>query len=268
MGDVTTVSVVIPTWNRPEFLKRAVRSALDQTCSPLEVLVCDDGSTDNTEATVRSFDDRRVIWLPGERAGGPAAARNRGIKASRGEWIAFLDDDDVWLPEKLEQQLREIADHRIGAVCCDAWRDRPGVDGATPLLGGVNATLRFKNMLAANRVICSSMMVQRDILQAAGGFPEDAGLTAMEDYALWLRVADMTSIAYCAVPLLSYRDDSEHSIRCNGVEIAEQRSRILMDYLGWKRQKVAVSLNLCRAYWYLFTEVFGQRTVAAQGNTE
>lgn len=244
---MTSVSVIIATWNRSASLQRAVRSALAQTHPPLEVLVCDDGSTDDTEEVVRSLGDSRVIWLPGERAGRPAIPRNRGIRSSRGEWLAFLDDDDAWLPEKLELQLREAEDRGCRAVCSDAWRVTPGSQpGAEPLLGGHCRAIRFDDMLTVNHVICSSMMVRRDVAAAAAGFPEAEELRALEDYALWLKVADLTEIAYLARPLLNYTDAPDASIRKESVSVFEQRQLVMDTFLAWKgRSGSWSSLN----YW-------------------
>src|SRR4051794_13419670 len=100
-----SVSVIIPTWNRAATLGPAIQSVLNQTYPPREVLVCDDGSTDNSVDVVAQLDDQRIRWLPGGRGGRPAIPRNRGIGAATGEWLAFLDSDDEWLPDKLERQL-------------------------------------------------------------------------------------------------------------------------------------------------------------------
>ena len=92
-----SVSVIIPTWNRAHTLPRAIESVLSQSLPILEVLICDDGSTDGTAEAVMAMarQDPRIRWLPGERGGRPAIPRNRGIRESRGEWLAFLDSDDA-----------------------------------------------------------------------------------------------------------------------------------------------------------------------------
>ncbi|MFY9338906.1 MAG: glycosyltransferase family A protein [Methanosarcina flavescens] len=96
------ISVIIPTWNRAETLGKAISSALNQTLSPYEVLVCGvDGSPD--QKVVNSINDPRVRWIEGGKDGLASIPRNIGIKASKGEWLAFLDSDDEWLPEKLEK---------------------------------------------------------------------------------------------------------------------------------------------------------------------
>jgi len=255
---VSTVSVIIATFNRSKLLELAVRSALSQTRPPLEVLVCDDGSTDDTERMVRSIGDSRVIWLPGERAGRPAIPRNRGIRNSRGEWLAFLDDDDVWLPEKLEKQLLEAERKSCSAVCSDAWRVRPGtVPDTERLIGGQDRLLTFRDMLAGNLVICSSMMLKKEVAIAAEGFPELRELAAMEDYALWLRVADVTDIAYLACPLVSYTDDPDASIRRDGVTVFEQRQLVMNSFISWKGIKGWwSSLN----YWCIRARTVFDRT--------
>lgn len=231
---MTTVSVIIATWNRSASLERAIRSALCQTHSPLEVLVCDDGSIDDTEQVVRSIRDSRVVWLPGERAGRPAVPRNRGIRASQGEWIAFLDDDDLWLPEKIERQLLGAARFSAQAVCSDAWRVGPGSVGSELMIGGVGCRLTFSDLLRGNGVICSSMMVKKEIFKMASGFPEHPNLAAIEDYALWLRIADITAIAYVASPLLNYFDSPETSIRSKGITVYQQRKMVMNDFIAWR----------------------------------
>lgn len=91
-----SVSVIIPTWNRELRLKKTIESVLVQTLFPLEILVCDDGLTDNTFEIVKSLNHSKVKWILGEHSGLPAVARNRGIRESKGEWLAFLDSDDWW----------------------------------------------------------------------------------------------------------------------------------------------------------------------------
>ena len=114
---MSNISVVIPTWNRADTIEKAVRSALDQIVLPFEILVCDDGSTDGTEQIVKSIGDERVKWIPSPHSGRPALPRNRGIRESKGEWLAFLDSDDAWLPDKLEKQLNLAKKMGCRAVC-------------------------------------------------------------------------------------------------------------------------------------------------------
>lgn len=119
-----TVSVIIPTYNRAHVLGRAVRSVLNQTYQDFELIVVDDGSSDGTSEAVRAFADPPIRYLRHERNRGAAAARNSGIEAARGEYVAFLDSDDEWLPEKLKKQMKAFANlsSRVGMVYTDLWK--------------------------------------------------------------------------------------------------------------------------------------------------
>lgn len=247
-----TVSVVIPTWNRAEYLGAAVRSALAQTAPPLEVLVCDDGSTDGSEAVVRSIIDPRVRWVPGDRVGRPAVPRNRGIREARGDWVAFLDSDDEWTEEKLERQLLLAGKTGCRAVCSNAWRKVPGGERSDGLLlKDLPARITFEDLLRGNHVICSSAVVVRSLLLRSSGFPEAPELKAIEDYALWLRVATQTDIAGSPEPLVRYNDDPGASLRKNDPPPAVQRARVLADFCAWVEGGGAPAsyLELARRRW-------------------
>ncbi len=237
---MSSISVIIATWNRANTIEKAVCSALTQTLPPIEVLVCDDGSTDNTFEVIRSINDDRIKWITGPRGGRPAIPRNRGIKESRGEWLAFLDSDDEWLSEKLEKQLALVEKSKCRAVCSNAHRFIPdkGLEGN--LLTWDSELLTFDNLLWMNRVICSSVLVHKSLFSIVYGFPEDANLKASEDYALWLRIATLTDFAFITEPLLIYRDDAANSIRRENADIWNQRRVVLSDFRNWgERQGIS-----------------------------
>lgn len=232
-----TVSVIISTWNRSAVAEKAVRSALDQTFPPMEVLVCDDGSTDDTEQMVRSINDNRVIWLPGERAGRPAVPRNRGIRKSRGEWIAFLDDDDEWLPQKLAAQLELTERLNCRASCTSALRTFCSEVPTGYSLGWSGECLTFLDLLQGNRIICSSAMIHRSVLNKVVGFPEAVRFKAIEDYAFWLRVAAITNFAFVNEPLVTYMDSPQTSIRTVCKDAWLQKRRVMANFLAWGCRK-------------------------------
>ncbi len=119
-----TVSVIIPTYNRAHLLGRAIESVLDQTYQDFEIIVVDDASADETEEVVKSFGDDRINHIRHQKNKGGSAARNTGIKAARGEFIAFLDSDDEWVPKKLEKEIDRLQtlSNEVGVVysgfCC------------------------------------------------------------------------------------------------------------------------------------------------------
>ncbi len=245
-----TVSVIIPTWNRADSLAVAIQSTLDQTHPVLEVLVCDDGSTDHSRQVVDAFTDFRVKWVPGEPSGGPATPRNRGIALSRGTWLAFLDSDDSWHPEKLARQLEYAKKKDLIAVCTNAERHVPGKP-VVPFhkperirAADINDRLPFETLVNVNYVICSTALVRRDLLALAGKFPEDSNLRAVEDYALWLRVAAYEAFGYLDASLAAYSDAPLHSIRQDDDTESLQQRKIraaLGNLLEWNERTRALS---------------------------
>ena len=225
-----SVSVVIPTWNRAHTIQRAIESALQQSLPVFEVLVCDDGSSDDTESAVASIAkrDERVRWIVGERAGRPAIPRNRGFRECRGEWVAFLDSDDEWVPGKLEVQLKAAWRFGVGAVCSNATRVTAGGLELGALLDWSRPRLTFGELLTVNRVVCSSCVLHRSLLAKTGGFPEGQEFKAVEDYALWLRVAALMDFAYCRDALVRYCDDPKTSIRSEQSIPPEMQKRLVL----------------------------------------
>jgi teichuronic acid biosynthesis glycosyltransferase TuaG len=230
-----TVSVIIPTYNRVEALERAVRSALCQTHAVHEVLVCDDGCTDDSRLRVGAMGDARIRWIEGPRAGRPAVPRNRGIAAATGEWVAFLDDDDTWLPQKLAVQFAAMDRLGTEAACSNALRMAPDGRELGAYFNDPEGLLVLDELLPLNRVICSSVLVRRSLVQQAGGFPEAPELRALEDYALWLRITLGSQFAYCAEPLVGYSDASANSVRLRTARVDVQRDAVLTDLWGWGR---------------------------------
>jgi teichuronic acid biosynthesis glycosyltransferase TuaG len=239
------VSVIIPTWNRAGMVVNAIMSVLRQTVLPLEILVCDDGSTDDTERIVKEFGNPRIKWLPASRAGRPAVPRNRGIVASKGEWLAFLDSDDVWLPEKIERQLKAVNGLGSRASCTNAVRRVPEKGDQGPLLTWMKNRITFEDLIEENVIVCSSALIHRSVLNRAEGFPEDRALSALEDYTLWLRISTRTDFAYVPEAQVIYLDDVDSSIRADSENVLVQQRRVLGNVRRWAwTQKVAPKYRL------------------------
>jgi hypothetical protein len=195
-------SVVIPTRDRARLLPAALGSALAQRDVDVEVIVVDDGSADATPALLASLGDQRVRVVRTGRPGGVAAARNLGLAAARGDWVAFLDDDDLWAPLKLARQLDAL--ERTGSAwsCCGAvvvdctWRPLR-VQAPPPDLC---AQLRGWNAVPGGG---SGVVARRHLLASLGGF--DTALSILADWDMWLRLAALGPPAVVAVPLVAYR---------------------------------------------------------------
>jgi glycosyltransferase involved in cell wall biosynthesis len=180
------ISVVIPTYNRASFLKEAIDSVLSQTFRDFELIVVDDGSTDETPELLLSYGNKIKVIKKANK--GPSAARNRGIKAAKGEWIAFLDSDDVWKPDKLEKQVQFIKDNPDIKICQteEIWI-RNGKRVNPRKKHEMHSGWIYEQCLPLCIVSPSSVMIHRDVFEKVGFFDET--MPACEDYDLWLRIA-------------------------------------------------------------------------------
>jgi len=184
-GKSPSVSVVIPAYNYGPFLGEAIESALAQTYQPLEVIVIDDGSTDNTPEVAASYGSRiRFVRTPNK---GVSAARNAGIEISKGDLIAFVDADDRWLPNKLEIQIPHfLSDPAVGLVHAGN-RVFDNETAATLCEPPVDSTASLHDLLKCCAVSASAVVVPRRIFKETGGF--DERLAGGEDWDMWLRIA-------------------------------------------------------------------------------
>ena len=180
------ISVVIPTYNRVTFLKDAIDSVLAQTFRVFELIVVDDGSTDGTSELLLSYGHKIKVIKKGNK--GPSASRNRGIKAAKGDWIAFLDSDDVWKPNKLEKQVQFIKDNPEIKICQteEIWI-RNGKRVNPRKKHEMHSGWIYEQCLPLCIVSPSSVMIHRDVFEKVGLFDET--MLACEDYDLWLRIA-------------------------------------------------------------------------------
>ena len=217
------VSVVIPTFNRAGFLPDAIRSALRQTHHDLDVIVVDDGSTDDTREVVARLDDGRIDFVRIDRSGSPARARNVGISRVTGQFIAFLDSDDVWLPEKIERQIAAL---RASPECRWSYTRFDHIDEngvfMPPLRGGVGEPRSgwiLEDMVTDRAlVMVQSVLVEASLLNEVGGFDESPALR--EDLDLCFRLAARSPVIGLEANLLRIR----HHVSRTTFGLAEVRS--------------------------------------------
>jgi len=208
------VSVILTTYNGASrgYLKEALDSILNQTYRDYELLIIDDGSTDQTLEICASYGKKNNIFLIQQKNQGPSAARNHGIKKARGEYICFLDDDDVWETTKLEEQIlffRNMEDKFNNVGMIDTNLKKINAQGNFLKIfkaennGDIFEKLFFQNTVAGP----SSVMIKKTVLDDLGGFEENSycSIKSAEDYDLWLKIAAKYKIFSLNRPLVRYR---------------------------------------------------------------
>ncbi len=194
------VSVIIPAYNADATIMDAIASVLAQTYANIEIIVVDDGSEDTTCRVVE--DHFPMVTLHRCANHGPSQARNRGMQSAHGQWIAFLDADDTWHPEKIAQQIDVAStDPAIGLVASDWVRgsDFETVPKALPV-----SEVTYFDLLILNRFQTSTVMVMRHIVEELQGF--DKQVDGAEDWDLWLRISQVSRVVKIDWPLVMYRD--------------------------------------------------------------
>lgn len=197
-----TISVIIPTFNRVHTLKRAIDSVLSQTCRDFDLWIIDDGSTDETEDLVKSFNSSEIqIYYLKQENKGVSSARNMGIKRSQGEWIALLDSDDEWLPNRLQKQI-ELANNNpeLPLIHGEEIWVRRGKRVNPKFIHKKFGGDIFERCLPLCLISPSASLIKRSLLEEVGGFDED--FTVCEDYDLWLKVTSLYPVGFIDDPII------------------------------------------------------------------
>lgn len=224
------VSVILPTFNRLHYLRQAVQSVFDQTLADWELVIADDGSEPETIAYLDALARRgNVQLLKLTHTGNPSAVRNAALRVARGDFVAFLDSDDLWLPRKLEIQVGGLRADRTRRWSYTALR-RIGPDGSV-MAGDADRTWIpydgsiFEQLLTLEAGVATPTVVaERTLLEEAGGF--DEGQLYFEEYDLWLRLIRRSEVVVIPEPLACVRSHDEHYTQ-DRVAVYEARSRLL-----------------------------------------
>jgi glycosyltransferase involved in cell wall biosynthesis len=217
------VSIVVPPYNYGRFVAEAVASALAQGYPHCEIIVVDDGSTDDTREILAPYCDRiRYIYQANQ---GLSAARNTGIRAAEGEFIALLDSDDVWHPRKLELQMHFLRGlPEVGLLATDVFMDQrpawPIVDPST----AAPVRIALEDVIGRPRFAPSSVVIRKKCLDAAGLF--DPTLRCVEDRDMWIRLASQCGLAKLPLPLLWFRLHP-NSLSTRALQMEEAELRVL-----------------------------------------
>lgn len=212
-------------------LQRALQSIVDQTFQDYEIIIVDDGSTDSTPDYVASLDNPKVRSVRFDRNRGGNAARNEGVKQSSGALIAFCDDDDCWMPQKLEKQVAVIQNEHVDL--CYTAKNIVHEEKSTqrysllkPRYANLHRSIMYDNFIGST----SSVIVKREVLDAVGGFDPD--LHALQDYDLYIRIlADGYTATGLTEPLITYYIiDEKRSITCSFMEFKRAADYLLQKY--------------------------------------
>jgi glycosyltransferase involved in cell wall biosynthesis len=227
------VSVIIPVYNSSRFINEALESVFTQTFKDYEIILVDDGSTDNTRQIIEKYSDKLIYFR--QENGGPAKARNFGIKKSRGKFIAFLDADDIWLPLKLERQIDAFKKNpELGMVATDnSLFDEKGVYRKS--VGKKDYLLKgdiVRNILIHSGVVTPTVMVRREVFDALGLFEEQ--LRIAEDDNMWIRISSHYDIDVIDEPLAKIRDHQFRTMRTSGnlAQYVEKNMQLLTSNYG------------------------------------
>jgi len=246
------ISVVIPIFNRTHQALSAVKSVLIQSHPVHEIILVDDGSDVETRNYLHEkikvlSDTIKIVEI--EHSGRPAIARNIGVSVSSGDWIAFLDSDDEWWPDKVEIQVRR-------ALSADALALGEGLSSIKPKS---KMWLRrgTRQLLKRNILICSSVMVRKDILEKVGGFPDSIFAIGNEDYVAWLKISTLTKWDLYNHKSVSYGNNSEDSLsKSKSLQSYFTREVALLNFADWKIKTTnRLSLRL-RIWMKLFGNLF------------
>jgi glycosyltransferase involved in cell wall biosynthesis len=252
------VSVIIPTYNRRMLVKRAIESVLDQSVEPYEIIVVDDGSTDDTKKEIIKYGSK-IRYIYQENSGKPGAARNLGLKHVKGNWIAFLDSDDIWRPDKLKLQTKLIKKVKVNLgivfsgyeiVRKDKKLSRSEIIDRSELERlidfdtdeGVifNGELLYYYLILKNIIHTSTVLLNKELLKSVSGF--DPAITIAEDLDLWIRCAKQMPFGY--IPEVTCRyEHRKDNITNDRISYANSVLKIKQKYFKKIEHKIPLWLN-------------------------
>lgn len=246
-------TVVIPTYNRANFIAGTIQSVLNQEYQNFEIIVVDDGSTDNTEEIVQSISDKRLIYHKKEN-GERAKARNRGTQLASGDYINFLDSDDTLYPNHLSEALKVIATYNKPEVFhlnYDILDDeKKTISNVKPIEGELN----FQLVKKGNLLSCNGVFIRKDIA-VNNPFNEDRDLSASEDFELWLRLASRFPIRYSNTITSTIINHDQRSVLNFNIEKLVKRLGLFVHYISKDeafKKKYGNYINLLTAHSFTY----------------
>lgn len=248
------VSIIMPAYNSAEYIYESIKSVQEQTYVNWELIVVDDCSTDGTDSVVRSFSDDRIVYVKNEKNMGAAVSRNRALKLAKGKWVAFLDGDDVWLPEKLEKQIKFMLENDYKFTYTD-YRIRYNCEWQPYIITGPEVVTKRK---LYNYCYFSTITVMYD--REYVGLVQIADLKKNNDYAMWFKIIEKTP-CYRLPECLSFYYKHDNSIS-SGSKIKLIKYHYVMYRKALEKSRIiSVSLTINNLFWGVLKKLFYRRKV-------
>lgn len=252
MAELPLVSVVIPTHDRPDFLKKTIQSIAEQTYKNIEIIVVSNGFNKDNEKSAKEFNDPRIIYVDQENSGGPASPRNHGIRIAKGQYVAFCDDDDLWMPEKIEKQVKALEENLEYGLCYSKMlRFDDQKQWANPHEEGPAS---LHSLLYINTVPISSVFMRKSLLDKFGGFSESSKIGSSEDYEFLLRHSVTTKFYFLDEYLIKYWSGDNRVTRNSPsfTDLMRYCCQIFSCYqMLWKSKKVYIYQLVCPSLYVL-----------------
>jgi len=230
------ISIILPTYNRAKLIHRAINSVINQIYQEFQLIIVDDASIDNTEEIIKTYKDSRIYYIKLNNNMGPAGSRNIGIKYSEGEYLAFIDSDDEWFPEKLEKQLEiflKYNDKNLGMVYTDMIRiskENQKTYWRSPDFKTENKNLYEKSLnYGVENIGISTAMIKRKCFEKVGFF--DLNLKRLEDLEFFIRLSKYFNFYHLNIPLVYYYQ-TEYSVSSSLINLINARKYILEKYFN------------------------------------
>lgn len=238
------VSVIMPSYNTAKYIADSIRSVLAQTYHDWELLIVDDCSTDETDAVVASFDDPRIRYFKNEKNSGAAVSRNRALREAKGKWIAFLDSDDLWMPDKLEKQIGFMKERQVSFSYTRYEEiDSDGNQTGVMVSGPKRITKRGMNRFCWPG--CLTVMYDAETV----GLVQIADIKKNNDYAMWLKVCRKANCFLLDETLARYRRGRSGSISTHGYRtLVKWHYRLFRE--AEQKSRWSACLHTCRNLFY------------------
>lgn len=250
------ISVVCISYNLENYISETINSILSQTYDNFELLIIDDHSVDNTAEVIKTFDDKRIRFFINEKNEGAAYSRNRGFNEAKGEYVAFIDGDDIWHKEKLEKQLRFMTDNGY-LFSCTAYQN---IDENGFVLNRVSIApkkMDHRVFLRTNYVGCSTVMLSKNVYD---GQAVKSSIKKRNDYALWIVASEKTDCYFLNEILCYYRRRNNSLSSSSKIKLFRFHQTMWKQLYGYSSFK-SWCYSLRNAFFYFYRDLFFKKKV-------